>query len=129
MTTQHDTTKRWRPRFSVRTLVVVVTLVCCYTACWGPTQTDGVAEVRRLAWNYTNNTSAVAPLVVRQDEIFWVEIRAGSVQGYDRRSYYFWFFGYTAKLPYERDGERMDGSYAQLIKAEYSPPGSSTESQ
>lgn len=28
MTSQHDKAKRWRPRFSVRTLVVVVALVC-----------------------------------------------------------------------------------------------------
>jgi hypothetical protein len=26
MTTQHDKPKRWRPRFSVRTLVILVTL-------------------------------------------------------------------------------------------------------
>ena len=32
MTTQHSNTKRWRPRFSVRTLVIVVTLVCVYLA-------------------------------------------------------------------------------------------------
>ena len=34
MTTQPTTPKRWRPRFSVRTLVVFVSLVCYYAACW-----------------------------------------------------------------------------------------------
>ncbi|MBP89528.1 MAG: hypothetical protein CMJ64_22935 [Planctomycetaceae bacterium] len=32
--TQHDKAKRWRPRFSVRTLAIVVTVVCAYLACW-----------------------------------------------------------------------------------------------
>jgi len=47
MTSQHDKAKRWRRRFSVRTLVVLVTLVCCYAACWGPTKTRGVDEFGR----------------------------------------------------------------------------------
>ena len=34
MTSQHDKPKRWRPRFSIRTLVIVVTLVCVYFGCW-----------------------------------------------------------------------------------------------
>ena len=37
--------RRWRPRFSVRTLVILLTLVCCYAACWGPTKRHGVDDV------------------------------------------------------------------------------------
>ncbi len=33
MTTDPTTPKRWLPRFSLRTLVVLVTLACCYAAC------------------------------------------------------------------------------------------------
>ena len=33
--------KRWRPRFSLRTLLIVVTLLCCY--CWGCHQTASIA--------------------------------------------------------------------------------------
>jgi hypothetical protein len=36
MTTQPTTPKRWRPRFSLRTLVILVTIVCFYAASWGP---------------------------------------------------------------------------------------------
>ena len=43
MITNPTTSKRWRPTFSVRTLVVMVTLVCCYVACWGPTKTQRLA--------------------------------------------------------------------------------------
>ena len=37
--------KRFRPKFSVRTLVILVTLACCYAACWGPTKTRGVEDM------------------------------------------------------------------------------------
>ena len=49
MTTQPTTPRRWRPRLSVRTLVVLVTLVCCYAAYWGPTKTRGGDDVPRRA--------------------------------------------------------------------------------
>jgi hypothetical protein len=69
MTTQHDKVKRWRPRFSIRTLVIVVTLVCCYAACWGPTKRWGVVDVYHghppESANY-RNAAPVAPLVVSQ---------------------------------------------------------------
>ena len=91
MTTNPTTPKRWRPRFSVRTLVILVTLVCCYAACWGPTKTKGVEDVDNHVWPASHEAvSATMPLVV---EIKW----------FGGRLYYFWFFGYVAKLPYERD--------------------------
>ena len=96
MTTQ-PTPKRWGPRFSVRTLVIVVTLVCCYAACWGPTKTRGVEDVALFVGSAERSyvqvwtTFAAAPLVVRADHFVGIS------------HYYFWFFGYVAKLPYERD--------------------------
>ena len=51
-------------------------------------------------------TYAVAPLLVKTDEPFVVRTTTGSVAVEpDHRllKYYFWFFGYVAKLPYERD--------------------------
>jgi len=93
--------KRWRPRFSLRTLVILVTLVCCYAACWGPTKRQGVVDVLRhvrdlyalghprddLVIDFHRRTSATMPFVVG--------IELGS-----ERHYYFWFFGYVAELPY-----------------------------
>jgi len=111
MTSQHDKPKRWRPRFSLRTLVIVVTLVCCYAACWGPTKTQGVKDVENFALSTASDAaradylaimwdvavpmpSAAMPLVVVVDRPSLSRIR---------RDYYFWFFGFVAKLPYERE--------------------------
>jgi len=98
MTSQHDKAKRWRPRFSVRTLVVLVTLLCCYAACWGSTKTRGRAQVEKATKLWVEDSSAVAPLIVAIDGVKFV----GRVETRGHRHYYFWFFGYVAKLPYER---------------------------
>ena len=110
----NPTPKRFRPRFSVRTLVIVVTLVRCYAACWGPTKRRGVDDVGEhvrptpvyssgtmsiLYFQQTGlwpNSSAVAPLIVGINT--W--------QAPGQRKYYFWFFGYVAKLPWEREIEQ-----------------------
>jgi len=88
--------KRWRPRFSVRTLVILVTLVCCYAACWGPTKTQGIADI-----NSRVDSSLVQPFVplVLRTESPYLNFRHGVIWEH----YYFWFFGYIAKLPYERE--------------------------
>jgi hypothetical protein len=87
MTTQHDRAKWLRPRFSVRTLVIVVTMLCCYAACWGPTKTTGVEDVDSVT-GLAIMPSAKMPFVVAVDS--W----GGT------RHYYFWCFGYVAKLPW-----------------------------
>jgi len=40
---KQDKPKRWRPRWSIRILLLVITLICAYFACWGPTKRRGVA--------------------------------------------------------------------------------------
>ena len=119
--TNPTTPKRWRPRFSLRTLVTLVTLVCCYAACWGPTKKWGVADLHGLQerfWlePFVNTPSAIAPLILRNDE--WR--RAGKGGGLNPiRCYYFWFFGYVVKLPYERDltlQQQIDRSAASNAK-------------
>ncbi len=110
MTTQPTTPKRWRPRFSVRTLLVLLTLVCCYAACWGPTKRVGVPDIIRYAipqdfgvvyhgfdtveWQRgLYDVKATVPLVVSIDKPAFPATT---------RVYYFWFFGYVVKL-HERD--------------------------
>jgi hypothetical protein len=99
MASQHDKAKRWRPRFSVRTLAIVVTLVCCYAACWGPTKRWGVREA--CEFEYREHAGwycrPVAPFLVRLTEIPHNNLEP------PKNCYYFWFFGYVAKLPYERE--------------------------
>lgn len=105
MKSHHNKPKWWPPKFSVRTLVIVVTLVCSYAACWGPTERQGVADVTDqiegefyyIPLNIAGRqdmrarSSVIVPFVVQH------EYPNGT------RHYYFWFFEYIAKLPYERE--------------------------
>jgi len=100
--------KRWRPRFRLRTLVVLVSLVCCYAACWGPTKRRGERDVHDHIWRIERRSlgffpssavpSACAslPLIVHINRYDWSDMSTN-------RHYYFWFFGYVAKLPCERE--------------------------
>ena len=143
MNSQHDKAKRWRPRFSVRTLAIVVTLVCCYAACWGPTKRQGVEDVRQLLTSndfYSDigdphlltssfhckfgDPCPVLPLLVIVDpegtggmDVFsigsYTEIER---RKYFKRHYFFWFFGYVAKLPYEREVDRRPSRLQDFIR-------------
>jgi hypothetical protein len=89
-------------------LVLLVTLACCYVACWGPTKSDGVDDVLKHISNADDKLqisvegyfpgialeetiSAPVPLVLGIDYF----------QGNTVRRYYFWFFGFVTKLPFE----------------------------
>ena len=87
--------------------MILVTLVCCYAACWGPTKMWGVDDtVHYTVWDRNvesldewsfilqiHDAKATMPLVVGVTPI----------ASQPRRRYYFWFFGYVVKLPYERE--------------------------
>jgi len=103
MTSQHDKPKQWRPRFSVRTLVIVVTLVSCYAACWGPTKTKGVGDVRLFLLSHgilnAGEPCPVLPLLIKVDPEFkegpLFSLRSLMV----KRVYFVWCFGYVSALP------------------------------
>ena len=99
MAREQDNTKRWRPRWSIRILLIIITLICAYLACWGPTKNQGVADVVREKVSGPQ-IEAVAPFIVRAET--WNLTGPDKVTRSYRR-YYFWFFGYVAKLPYERE--------------------------
>ena len=73
MTTKPTTPKRWRPRFSVRMLLIVVTLVCAYLACWKATIRCGIADVMTVyegnnSYNYWRHRSrSPLPFVISAD--------------------------------------------------------------
>ena len=151
MTNPRPTSKRFRLRFSIRTLVIVVTLVCCYAACWGPTKEYGPADVdESISYlHFRLEVVPVAPLVISVNDLptyyngslpITGDISAlpGTRLVYTKpRRYYFWFFGYVAKLPYEREVETQSPASASLLppptmatpRFKVSPPGSSPESQ
>ena len=110
MDSEQHTPKQWRPRYSIRMLVVLVTLVCGYTACWGPTRNRGPEDVKNcdgdtpIVLRRIVQADPAAPLIVTTRE-FHLPKRSGSDTRLPRlyRSYYFWFFGYVARLPYKRE--------------------------
>ena len=113
MTSQHDKPKRWRPKFSVRTLVIVVTLVCCYLGAWEATKTWGIPAIPVSAYQASELTSPCPFVIVNPEDSSnkiadsfneIAKLLGGPVgaTGEKQREVYFWFFGYIAKLPYER---------------------------
>ena len=103
MTDEHCKAKRWRPRWSIRLLLIVVALLCAYLACWGPTEQRGVSDVAdHLGMARNTDASADLPLIVGVNR-FRFGNTVNVVKTIDR-SYYIWFFGYVAKLPVERLG-------------------------
>ena len=105
MTAQHDTAKRRWPRFSMRTLIVLITVVCAYMACWRITATAGVADVIDDVYGYDNaqidgidfNPWTPMPMIVRLDEYYAIGI--GSIMSV--RRYYFWYFVGSVPLPFQ----------------------------
>ena len=111
MPSEQDKTRRpwWRPKFSVRTKVIVVTLLCCYVACWWPTKSQGGKDVLQyiMPIESTKSVSAMMPLVIRVDDELtpgeWFPGEEFTWPTEMKRRYYFWCFGFVARLPYERD--------------------------
>jgi hypothetical protein len=59
-------------RFSTRTLLIAVTIICLYLACWIPTSTSGVRDVLDVTFSHhppDNNIRAVAPLLRASDTL------------------------------------------------------------
>jgi len=85
-------------------LVALVTLVCCYAACWGPTKRHCDADVRSFGGG--GEIVALAPLVVRTA----VYGQASHVQEplSTTHHYYVWFFGYVRKVPFYEHIDHID---------------------
>jgi len=116
MAREQNNSKRWRPRWSVRILLIVITLICAYLACWVPTKTQGVEDV--LVHVYGVPLDDINPdYVVRgsvgmeDNNLYYDEyivgmscsaeapLIVGVRDSISSRHYYFWFFGYVATTP------------------------------
>jgi len=105
MTDEETRPKRWRPRFSIRSLVVVVTLAATYFACWDATKRYGVDQVEDHC-SAIGDTAIIdqAKIVVDGGSPIPLVVQFETFSSRDSYChYYFWFFGYVAKLPYDRD--------------------------
>ena len=92
-------------------LLIIVTLICVYLACWEPTRTRGVKDVHKFlqAWprlDHTLDVSATLPLIVRVRR--WEHQTVGSGHSVLLNTYYVWFFGHVAKL-FDQELERTWG--------------------
>jgi hypothetical protein len=99
--------KRWRPRFSVRTLAIVVTLVCTYFGAWEVTKKYGVLETQlKMGWQnvalpgelqpstyYGESSSPMSFVIIREE----FDVRAGMIFAPQKR-YYLWLFGPPLRL-------------------------------
>jgi hypothetical protein len=78
-------------------LLIVVTLICAYLACWGPTKRAAVAK------RPVGSAGSVAPLVIYQDELTLESPPGGKLGMGATRRYYLWLFDYEIKLPMEKN--------------------------
>ena len=87
--------KRWRLRLSVRTLLIVVTVIGVSIAGWQQTASRGCPDVYWFD-RHTKNICAIAPFVIAADRIEVVEQVRGArrvLTQSTRPSYYLWFYG------------------------------------
>jgi len=85
-----------RPKFSVRSLLIVLTLTCVYLSLWSATRSRGVRDVEQRFAFIGMPASSPAPLLVGIND----EVQSGWY-AQEVRTYYVWIFGYTMKLPLE----------------------------
>ena len=99
---EHDIRRRERPwlQWSMRLLLLLMTLVCAYAACWRPTYERGPRDIiNQDLWVspdldvFSLSARAVAPLVVTSESAC---ARTGAIE----HRYYLWFFGRAAVLPF-----------------------------
>lgn len=101
---------KWPPRFSLRSLLLLTAIVAAYLGCWTPTKTRGVRDVERRfnesqVTRIAMQTEAYLPLIIALDDsvAVYVDPRSNDALVIAHRNYYFWFFGFVAKLPFERE--------------------------
>ena len=115
MTRNGSSPKRWRPRFSLRTLVIFVTLVCVYFGAWEVTKR--CEDTDKLSFDYkyrafVHGAYSPMPFVVARDESDFIvsdlqDYGGGnpSYSGSGPRRYYLWLVGPLIKLPFETKRE------------------------
>jgi hypothetical protein len=97
----------WRPRFSVRTLAIFVTLVCAYFGAWEATKRHGIKQggghmllsIDPIEFGSIASADSPYPLIVAYNE----SINQRPVTSKNRRRYYVWLFGPEIKLPFESE--------------------------
>jgi hypothetical protein len=89
------TIKRFRPRFTLRTLAIVTTMVCAFFGAWEATKRYGVRNMQLGSVSILGHADSPFPLIVRRCEA----IRETQLE----YGYYLWLFGPKFRLPFESD--------------------------
>ena len=110
MTSIADLPKRRWYQFRLRTLLIAVSGVCLYLACWFPTKTQGVADTKEHLSNQWGPPQgaplAKAPLILVTQIDSLIRSRRSNYL-IQQRHYYFWFFGgLVVKLPFTTQQKR-----------------------
>ncbi len=98
--------RRWF-RFSIRSMLAFVTLVCIYSACWVPTKSRGTEDVAEFLMARNNGKTdsleslePIAPMLFRRG-LLEIHARPNKVpQLVTDNTYYFWCFGFVTQLPF-----------------------------
>ncbi len=102
---EQDKAKWWRPRFSVRTLATVVTMICLHLGSWeltkwGATNQVDLDSVNELPESIERwvpvESGSPCPFVIRIEAADWPGSFYVSAEEFTTTTYYIWFFG--AKL-------------------------------
>jgi hypothetical protein len=101
--------RRWRIKFSLRTILLLLTLVCCYLGFWSVTKHFGPEAVKKYSVpkkiRLVLEQSSPAPFIVAADEARRPE--PSTSPAFDPESrlfyrrYYIWLFGYVVETPFK----------------------------
>jgi hypothetical protein len=115
---------RFRPRFSVRTLAIFVTLVCAYFGAWEATKRYGVFDLLNPTmpdsgyfemYDVPFHARVPVPFLIASDQVKGhrsssgtpgtrIELADDFIDGsFIKRTYYLWLVGPRIKLPIETD--------------------------
>ena len=102
--------KRWRPTFSLRSLILLTTIVCLLLAGWHSTVTRGV----KLLGCYLGVDPRGANIVVKAPFVMARPLSAATytwtgLQVVATNTFYLWTFGQFIKLPFTTEDVRNTG--------------------
>lgn len=103
--------RKWLPRFGMKTLLVLPLIVAVYFALGEPTKKWGMPDVRDFIASDKHIGPSVeyrAPLVIAFPVIHAESHTKtpNKISLITKSTYYFWCFGFVAKLPFETERTR-----------------------
>jgi hypothetical protein len=115
---------RFRPRFSVRTLTIFVTLVCAYFGAWEATKRyvrsdRSVFTTTPGSPPYVMDVDSPMPLLVCRDEVDYFYHDDGRALIYYPRRYYVWLFGPTVRLPIQLSWHQDAGTFIDPARQKF----------